>query len=178
MIKRPKNQKIISFVDASYRDCKETRRSSTGDINTIGGSIVSWQAQKTRFVCLSSAEAEYVALTEVCKEQNFLIMLMNEVFESDLPCVIHEDNEAATYLAKNQHVSACTKHIDIRQHYMREHMVEIGEIKHIKSEDNFADILTKNITVSTFERLSKGILNDFEGYNDKFLFSKHQSENI
>ena len=57
-------------------------------------------------------------------------------------------------------------------------MEEIGKIEKIKSEDNFADILTKNVTVSTFERLSKGLLNGFEGYDHKFLFSKHQRENI
>ena len=53
VIRRPMTLKIISFGDASYGDCKDTRRSSTGDIHTIGGSLVSWRAQKTRVVCLS-----------------------------------------------------------------------------------------------------------------------------
>ena len=84
VIRTQKELRVMSFGDASCRDCKETRRSSTGDIHTIGGSIVSWRAQKTRFVCLSSAEAEYVALNEMCKEQKFLTMLMEEVFECEL----------------------------------------------------------------------------------------------
>ena len=178
VIKRPQSLKIFSFGDASFGDCKETRRSSTGDLHTIGGSLVSWRAQKTRFVCLSSAEAEYVALTEMCKEQKFLSMLMTEVFECELPSILYEDNEAATYLAKNYHVSARTKHIDIREHYVREHLKELGEIKTIKSEENFADVLTKNVALGIFESLGKAILNGFEGYEDKFQFSKHQRENI
>ena len=178
MIRRPQSLKLIAFGDASYGDCLDTRRSSTGDIHTIGGSLISWRAQKTRFVCLSSAEAEYVALTEMCKEQRFLIMLMQEIFECDLPGILYEDNEAAVYLAKNQHVSARTKHIDIREHYVREHLKEWGEIRAIKSEDNFADILTKNVSVNVFEKLVGAILEGFNGHEDKFQFSKYQRENV
>ena len=170
VIRRPKSLRIISFGDASYADCHDTRRSSTGDLHTIGGSLVSWRAQKTKFVCLSSAEAEYVALTEMCKEQKFLTMLLNEIHECDLPSILYEDNEAAVYLAKNQHVSARTKHIDIREHYVREHIQELGTIVKIKSEDNYADILTKNVTVHNFEYLGTAILNGFEGqvHEEKF----------
>ena len=179
VIRRPLGMKIISFGDASYSDCKETRRSSTGDIHTIGGSIVSWRAQKTKFICLSSAESKYVALTEMCKEQKFLTMLLEEIAYCELPSILYEDNEAAVYLAKNHHVSAKTKHIDIRQHYVREHLKEkLGVIKAIKSEDNFADILTKNVAVNIFERLGNAVLNGFVGHEDKFDFPKHQRENI
>ena len=104
---------------------------------------------------------------------------MKEVFGvEDLPCVIHEDNRAAAYLAKNKHVSARTKHIDIRKHYVREHMKKLGMIKPIKSADNLADILTKNTTVNTFEKLSNAILNGFKGFEDKFIFSNNQRENV
>ena len=94
-IRRPTTLRIFSFGDASYGDCLDTRHSSTGDIHTLGGSIISWRAQKTKFVCLSSAEAEYVALTEMCKEQKFLMMMMDEIFTCQNPSVLYEDNEAA-----------------------------------------------------------------------------------
>ena len=171
--------RIISFGDASYGDCKETRRSSTGDLHTLGGSLISWRAQKTKFVCQSSAESEYVALNEMCKEQSFLNMVMKEIFDvSCLPSILYEDNEAAVYLAKNMHVSSQTKHIDIRTHYVREHLKEQGNIKAIRSDENFADVLTKNVAVNIFERLGLSLLNGFEGHDDKFQFSKYQRENI
>ena len=180
VIRRPKSLRIVSFGDASYSDCKDTRRSSTGDIHTLGGSIVSWRAQKTKSICLLSTESEYIALTEMCKEQKFLTMLLEEVFNvKEIPSILYEDNEAAVYLAKNKHVTSRTKHIDIKQHYVREHIRDgLGKIMRIKSEEKFADLLTKNVTVSTFERLSKSIMNGFKGHDDKFLFSKHQRENI
>ena len=79
---------------------------------------------------------------------------------------------------QNQHVSSRTKHINIREYYVQEYLKELGEIKHVASQYNFADILTKNVKVLTFERLTSTLLNGFEGYNDKFQFSKHERENI
>ena len=178
VITRPKTLKIVSFGDASYADCRDTRRSSTGDLYTIGGSLISWRAQKTKFVCLSSAEAEYVALTEMCKEQKFLTMLLEEIHTCELPSVLYEDNEAAAYLARNQHVSSRTKHIDIREHYVREHIQELGKIVPIKSENNLADVLTKNVTVTTFQRLGTAILNGFKGFEEMFDFAKQKRENV
>ena len=179
VIKRPKCLRIFSIGDASYGDCKERRKSSTGDLHTLGGSLISWRAQKTKFVCQSSAEAEYVALNEMCKEQKFLNMLMKDFFyQTCLPSILYEDNEAAVYLAKNLHVSSRTKHIYIRTHYVREHSKEHGNIRAIRSEDNLADVLTKNVAVNIFEKLGKSLLNGFEGHDDKFQFSKYQRENI
>ena len=178
VITRPKCMRIVSFGDTSYGDCIEIRRSATGDIHTIGRSLVSWWAQKTKFVCLSSAEVEYVALTEMSKEQKFLSVLLTEMFICDLPCILYECNEAVVYLATNQHVSARTKRIDISEHHVREHLKELGEVRPIESENNFADILTKNVKVTMLERLATALLNGFDGYHDGFRFTKHQRENI
>ena len=51
----------------------------------------------------------------------------------------------AIYLANNYTTSQRTKHIDIRAHFLREY-IEDGTLKviFIRSEDNDADILTKN----------------------------------
>ena len=176
VIKRPKEIRVVSFSDSSYGDCEDSRRSSTGDIHTIGGSIISWRAQRTKCVCLSSTEAEYVGLTATCKEQRFIQMVLEEVFSIKKCGILYEDNEAAIYLTKNHHVSPRTKHIDIRQHYIRNHISEgYGEARKIGTEENFADILTKNVSVCLFERMSEAILNGFKGHDDKF--TNFQREN-
>ena len=61
---------------------------------------------------------------------------------------------------------------------MREHLKDYGNIRAIRSEDNLADVLTKNVAVNIFEKLGKSLLNGFEGHDDKFQFSKYQRENI
>ena len=106
-------------------------------------------------------------------------MLMDEVFKVDLPCYLYEDNEAAVYLTKNMHVSSRTKHIDIKYHYIREHVKnKMGEVLPISSEDNYADILTKNVNVKVFEKLSDGILHGFRDDFGKIIFSDNQRENV
>jgi hypothetical protein len=48
---------------------------------------------------------------------------------------------------KNQQVSARTKHIDIRHHYMRELQAKKDiDVRFKRSEENSADIMTKNTT--------------------------------
>ena len=61
---------------------------------------------------------------------------------------------------------------------MREHIKVLGTIKYVESKNNFADILTKNVKVTIFERLAMALLKGFKGYEDSFQFSKHQRENI
>lgn len=43
----------------------------------------------------------------------------------------------------------------------------MGEIKLIKSEDNFADVLTKNVSVNLFKKLGIALLNGFIGHEDR-----------
>ncbi len=50
-----------------------------GYVFTIGGIVVSWISRLQRVVALSSAEAEYVSLTEASKEMIWLQRFMEEL---------------------------------------------------------------------------------------------------
>ena len=135
VIKRPKEIRVISFRDLRYENCKQSRRISTGDLHTIGGELVSWQAQRTKCICLSSTEAEYIKMTEMAKEQHIIQIVLEEVFGGKFEGIMYEDNEAAIYLTRNHHVSLRTKHIDIKQHYIREH-IDNGHGRVLKQKMN------------------------------------------
>jgi hypothetical protein len=47
---------------------KDSRRSTTGYVFTIGGTVVSWISKLQKVVSLSTMEAEYVVATEASKE--------------------------------------------------------------------------------------------------------------
>jgi hypothetical protein len=47
---------------------KDSRRSTTGYVFTVGGKTVSWISKLQKVVALSTIEAEYVVATEVSKE--------------------------------------------------------------------------------------------------------------
>ena len=56
-------------------------------------------------------------------------------------------------MAHNAKTSQRTKHIDVKYHFVREY-VEDGMVKvvFVKSEENDADIWTKNVNTDTFKR--------------------------
>ena len=70
-----------------------------------------------------------------------------------LPINIKTDNVGAIYLSNNYTTSQRTKHIDIRSHFVRQHIEnEIFKIEFVKSTDNDADIFTKNTTEEIFNQ--------------------------
>ena len=66
--------------------------------------------------------------------------------EVELPIIINCDNVGAIYLSKNNE-SRCTKHIDIRYHFVREYVEDkIVKILFVHTENNLADPFTKNVS--------------------------------
>jgi hypothetical protein len=191
ILRRPRNLSIISFGDSSFGDCPDTRRSTGGGIHTIGGCLLNWNSQRQRTVTTSSCEAEYVAMSELAKEQKFLQMLVKELTNEEPTGKIYYDNEASEFLAKNKQVSTRSKHIEVRYHFIREFVEEERSIlEHVNTEKNYADIMTKNLPVKQFlfmsERILKGFIDDDAAFSmklDEILncivdFDHNQRENV
>ena len=64
------------------------------------------------------------------------------------------DNTSAINVSKNPVHHSRTKHIDVRHHFLRDH-VEKGNVflTHVRSEDQVADIFTKGLAREPFQRL-------------------------
>jgi hypothetical protein len=58
---------------------KDSRRSTTGYVFTVGGTTVSWISKLQKVVALSTTEAEYVVATEASKEMIWLQRFMEEL---------------------------------------------------------------------------------------------------
>ena len=70
------------------------------------------------------------------------------------PIDLKTDAQGALDLAKNARFSQKTKHIDIRHHFIRDHIENKDiELDYIPTEDMTADILTKPLPRPVFERL-------------------------
>ena len=77
------------------------------------------------------------------------------------PVIVHCDNVGAIFLGNNAKLSARTKHIDVKYHFIREHVVDgTVEIIFIPSEENDADIFTKNVGQEAHKRHSKKFMKD------------------
>ncbi|XP_057656848.1 uncharacterized protein LOC130894219 [Diorhabda carinulata] len=70
---------IEGYVDATWGDHQDDRRSHTGFIFKLAGGPISWETHKQRTIALSSCEAEYMAASEACKEAVYLRRLISEV---------------------------------------------------------------------------------------------------
>ena len=61
------------------------------------------------------------------------------------------DNDSAVKIANNPVKHSRTKHIDIRHHFLRDHVGKGDiEISHIPTEDQLADIFTKPLDEGRF----------------------------
>jgi hypothetical protein len=156
--RKPKDLRVLSNVDSNYATNKEDRRSVSGAIHTIGGTIVNWISKTQESVTMSSTEAEYVSMASGACEVKFLQQLLNEIAFCTMPGILLEDNTGAIYLVRNQQVGQRTKHIDVRWHFIRE-LYERKEltVKFVRSENNEADINTKNVPVKILNVLAENI---------------------
>ena len=77
------------------------------------------------------------------------------------PITVNCDNVGAIFLGHNAKASAWTKHINIRYHFIREHVIDgIVKIVFVRSEENDADIFTKNVSRATYDRHSSKFMKD------------------
>ena len=76
------------------------------------------------------------------------------------------DNTSAITILKNLIQHSRTKHIDIKYHFIRDHILKRDiEYKFVSTSDQLADILTKSLDENSFVSIHKRIgicdLNEF-----------------
>ena len=142
---------LVAFSDSDWGTDRNDRRSFSGSIVYLCGNPLSWSSRKQTTVALSSCEAEFYALTDVCKDILHVSHLLREIVPFAKPIVVHIDNQGAGYMAEYKVNNNRTKHIDIRYRFVREH-VESGfiDLRYIPTARNIADIFTKALADKPF----------------------------
>jgi hypothetical protein len=145
---------MVIYSDSDYATDPETRLSVSGFVLYLCGVPIVWRTKQQRSVTLSSSEAEYYALSEAVKEVRFIYQLLKEMgFDVELPITVRVDNIGAIFMAENMQVSQRTKHIDTRLRFVNQY-VDDGfiKIKFVGTNDNDADLFTKNLGKDAHER--------------------------
>nr|GFB03319.1 retrovirus-related Pol polyprotein from transposon TNT 1-94 [Tanacetum cinerariifolium] len=85
-----------------------------------GDKLVSWSSKKQDCTSMSSAEAEYVSLSACCAQVLWMrTQLIDYGFHFDkIP--MYYDSKAAIAISCNHVQHSCTKHIDVRYHFIKE----------------------------------------------------------
>ena len=90
-----REQSLFSFSDANWAEDRNTRKSNSGYLCNVNGGAVSWSCRKQDLIALSSTEAEYIALSETCKETIWLKRLMKLFDANDCsPTLILTDSQS------------------------------------------------------------------------------------
>lgn len=150
---KPDSGALIGYSDADWAGDQDDCRSTTGNIFVLSGGAVSWLSKK-QTAALSTAEAEYIALSQAAQEGIWLKRLLGDLGVKSISTVILEDNQGAIAIAENPVNHSRTKHIDIRYQYVRE-CVQNGQIQlqYCPTNNMKADILTKPLARPRFEYL-------------------------
>jgi len=91
----------------------------------FGQTPISWKSGKQRTVACSSTEAEYKALADGTAEVIRLQYLLTDLqIPSASAPIIWCDNLGATYVSVNPVFHACTKHVEVDYHFVRDRIAK------------------------------------------------------
>jgi hypothetical protein len=177
IIYKPTDHSFEVYVDADFGglwdkesavDKPITAKSRTGYVIKYAGCPIVWGSTLQSEFALSTTEAEYLALSTSLRQVIPLMRLiedLKEKLELDLEtvpvvkCKVFEDNTGAVELANVPKLRLRTKHINGKYHHFRKYVFD-GTIKvfHVRSEEQQADIFTKNLGEDLFVKFRKAII--------------------
>ncbi|GJW00598.1 retrovirus-related pol polyprotein from transposon TNT 1-94 [Tanacetum coccineum] len=145
---------LKAYSDSNFAGCNLDRKSTSRGFQILEEKLVCWSAKKQSFVAMSSAEAEYVAVAGCCAQ---FLWIKSQLADYDVLCdkvPIFHDNTSVIAISNNPVLHSRTKHIDIRYHFIRDHILK-GDIKlhFVPTDLQLADIFTKPLAEPSFTRL-------------------------
>ena len=144
--------RLRAYCDSNWAGCPITGRSTTGYCVFLGPSLVSWRSKRQKIVSISSAEAEYRAMTGACCELTWLRYLIQdlEVLHPE-PALLYCDNKVALHIAANPVFHERTRHIEIDCHYIRDKIQDgSNATRFVNSAHQLVDVLTKALRKDVF----------------------------
>ncbi|GJW97217.1 hypothetical protein Tco_0179025 [Tanacetum coccineum] len=146
--------KLIAYSDADHAGCKDDCKSTSGGLQFLGGKLMSWSSKKQDCTAMSTAEAEYVSLSACCTQVIWMRTKLLDYGYKYNRIPMYCDSKSAIAISCNPVQHSKTKHIDIRYHFIKEH-VEKGtvEIYFVGIEYQLANLFTKALPKERFEYL-------------------------
>ena len=109
---------VCVHVDAAWANAPKSR-SRYGYIICVYGSPVMWETKCTTMVCLSTAEAEYVAAVHAAKSAIWLSNMSVELCSiAPTTITLLEDNNACIQMATNPIISGRNRHFAMRMWWL------------------------------------------------------------
>ena len=126
------NKPILKgYSDADMASDLDSRNSTLGFLMTFVGRAVSWQSKLQKYVDLSTTEAEYIAVTEACKEALWMIKFLQKLSMQQEKYIIHCDNQSVIHFSKDSRFHSRSKHKDAKYHWI----CDVLELKDLHLEN-------------------------------------------
>ena len=170
---RPNKEKSFEvYVDADYcgnwdplmTDDADTAKSRSGYVIMYHGCPLVWASRLQTVFALSTAEAEYIALSTALREVIPMMELLKELKGRGLPlldipsihCKVFEDNSGAREQAQVVKYRPRTRHINSAWHHFRSYVVAgLIKILPIRTDWQLGDPFTKQVSKDDFVRFRK-----------------------
>ena len=146
---------VSGKCDSEYAKHK-SRRSVNAGMTYVGEAVVKQFSKMMPIVALSTTEAELYAATLTAQDMMFVYhILTNMQLKVKLPMILECDNKGAVDLANNWSVGGRTRHMDVKQNFLRE-LKAAGfiEVKWRSGDEMIPDMHTKNLPKALFDRYS------------------------
>nr|GEZ35712.1 ribonuclease H-like domain-containing protein [Tanacetum cinerariifolium] len=135
---------LTAFADADHAGCQDTRRSTSGSVQFLGERLISWSSKRQKSAAISSTKAEYIDLSGCCAQ---ILWIRSQL--SDYGLVFNKipmycDNKNAIALCCNNVQHSRSKHIDIKYHFIKEHVKNgVIELYFVNTEYQLVDLFNK-----------------------------------
>ena len=153
---------IVGYSDATWGSDPDNRRSISGTAVMLNGAPVSMKSGQQLSTTLSSAEAELVAGTSCAQDMLYVKRTLESMgLAVTLPMMLYIDNKGTVDLANNWTVSGRTRHVEIKQYFLRELKEKAMILTRWKSGNTMAaDLFTKNLPLALFQQHSQVFVGD------------------
>ncbi|BBH09384.1 transposable element gene [Prunus dulcis] len=144
---------LHAYSDVNWAGDPNDCRYVSGFIVYLGSSPIFWASKKQHTVSSSSIEAEYRSLAVATAELAWIRQLFCDMqMPLHVPPLIHCDNISAIALSSNPGFHSRLKHLQINYYFVREQVIR-GDllVQHVSSANQFADILTKGLSILLFQ---------------------------
>ncbi|GJR10642.1 retrovirus-related pol polyprotein from transposon TNT 1-94 [Tanacetum coccineum] len=150
--------KLTALLDADHARCLDTRKSTSGGIQFLGDKLVNWMLKKQDCTTMSSAEAEYVALSASYAQVIWMRTQLKDYGFNYNKIPLYCDSQSAITISCNPVLHFRTKHIHTRYHFIEEQVENsIIELYFVRTECQLADMFTKALLEDRFQYLVRRI---------------------
>ena len=157
---------VKGYADSTYASDPDTRLSVGGRSVFLNDAPVSVKSSQQTTMTLSSAESELMSGTSCAQDMLYTCRILESLgLKVQKPMILYVDNRGAVELANNWTVGGRTRHIEVRQYFLRELKEQNVILTRWISGDNMcSDYLTKNLPGAVFEQHIRPFVGEDEYY--------------